>query len=197
VSSPCPVLVLPGWGAGDRSTVGLRSQLRLAGHPTHAWRQGRNDGNLADVMPGLTSRFLDLADRHHTPVALVGWSLGGIYACHLAARFPTKVRLVITLGSPLRSPIAVDVPRGVPLTSIWSRLDRIVPWQRSRVDQGSTAGGHSRSENIEVRATHLTLGFDPLVVGAILDRLALDPDEWRPFQPPAWLRRAYPRPASR
>jgi pimeloyl-ACP methyl ester carboxylesterase len=178
--------VLPGWGAGDLSTVGLRSQLSLAGHSTHPWNQGRNEGQFNEVIVGLSARFLDLVRRHDAPVALVGWSLGGIYACHLATRFPGEVRQIVTLGSPLRSSMGQQPPSRVPLTSIWSRNDRVVPWRRSLLDQ------QTKGENIEVRATHLTLGFDPLVIGAILDRLAQDPDDWRPFRPPRWLRGAYP-----
>ncbi|MGI9615028.1 MAG: esterase/lipase family protein [Acidimicrobiales bacterium] len=182
----CPVLVLPGWGAGDRSTIGLRGQLRLAGHPAHTWQQGTNDGALTEVLPALESRLLDLVDRYRRPVAIVGWSLGGIYACHLGDRYPAQTRQIITLGSPLRSRIAVRPPSDIPLTAIWSRNDRVVSWRRAAIEPGK------RAENIEVRATHITLGFDPLVMGAILDRLAVEPDDWKPFRPPAWLRAAYP-----
>ena len=185
MSDRCPVLVLPGWGGGDRSTIGLRSQLRLAGHPTHRWRQGTNSGNFPDIFPGLATRFLELADRHERPVALVGWSLGGVYACHLADQFGRSVRQVVTLGSPLRS-MGVFPPATIPLTSIWSRNDRVVPWQRASVEPGGVR------ENIEVRSTHLTLGFDPLVIGAVIDRLAQDPADWQPFRPPAMLRGLYP-----
>lgn len=186
MSGRCPVLVLPGWGAGDRSTIALRSQLRLAGHAAHGWQQGTNDGVLAEVLPSLATRFLDLVDRHQRPLAIVGWSLGGIYACHLADQFPAQTRQIVTLGSPLRSPIAVLPSPQTPLTAIWSRHDRVVPWRRAVIEPGE------RAENIEVRASHVTLGFDPLVMGAILDRLAQDPYDWIPFRPPAWLRAAYP-----
>lgn len=187
----CPVLVLPGLGGGDRSTIGLRSQLRLAGHTVHRWRQGMNDGNFSDVFPALATRFVELADRHQQEVAIVGWSLGGIYACHLADQFPALTRQVVTLGSPLRSPLAVQPPNSVPLTSIWSRNDRVVSWRRSVLEPGD------RVENIEVRSTHLTLGFDPLVIGAVIDRLGQDLDDWKPFRPARWLRAGYPPAADR
>lgn len=203
MAARCPVLVLPGLGAGDGSTIAIRTQLRFAGHITHPWNQGRNDANFAEILPALTSRFLDLADRHRGEVAVVGWSLGGIYACHLATSFPALVRQVVTLGSPLRSstdahpsnsepsnsgPSNSGPSSSVPLTSIWTRTDRVVPWRRSAIEPSD------RAENIEVRATHMTLGFDPFVLGAIVDRLAQDPADWRPFRPAPWLRAAYPRP---
>ncbi len=184
-------MVVPGLGGGDRSTIGLRSQLRLAGHSVHRWRQGMNDGNFADVFPTLAGRFVQLAERHEREVAIVGWSLGGIYACHLADQFPTLVRQVVTLGSPLQSPLSVAPPPDVPLTSIWSRNDRVVSWRRSLVEPGE------RIENIEVRSTHLTLGFDPLVIAAVLDRLGQDLDDWKSFRPRPWLRAGYPRQINR
>src|SRR6516165_214322 len=39
-----PVLVLPGFGAGDESTVALRFYLRRLGYWVQGWRLGRNMG---------------------------------------------------------------------------------------------------------------------------------------------------------
>lgn len=39
---PHPVLVLPGLGADDRSTIGIRSFLKQLGHDVHGWGLGRN-----------------------------------------------------------------------------------------------------------------------------------------------------------
>jgi pimeloyl-ACP methyl ester carboxylesterase len=181
-----PVLVLPGFGAGDNSTVALRTSIARMGHPVHRWRQGRNDGPTPEIVEGLSARFRQLAERHGQPVALVGWSLGGVYAWALARRTPELVSQVITLGSPLRGGATPAGPLPVPATSIWSRRDGIVSWQDSVIEEGG------RAENIEVRATHLTLGFDPLVLVAVTDRLGQPDDTWRPFRPPWWLPGAYP-----
>jgi hypothetical protein len=51
-------------------------------------------------------------------------------------------------------------------------------------------------ENIEVRGSHSGLGFNPSVLYAIADRLAQPEDDWRPFVPPLFLRRAYPPPSA-
>jgi pimeloyl-ACP methyl ester carboxylesterase len=185
-----PVLVLPGYGAGDLSTAALRGRIAALGHPVHRWRLGRNDGPTPGIIAGMGSRFDEIASRHGRPVSLVGWSLGGVYAWFLAQQAPDKVAQVITLGSPLRSATAGLGPLGVPATSIWSRADRVVPWRDSRIDAGD------RSENIEVRATHLTLGFDPFVSIAIADRLGHAGDRWRPFRPPWWLAGAFPPPVA-
>jgi pimeloyl-ACP methyl ester carboxylesterase len=148
---------------------------------------GRNEGPTPEVVLGLNARFNELAGRHEGGLVLVGWSLGGIYAWALAAQFPRRVEQVITLGSPLRTSPYGLVRLLVPATSIWSRRDRIVPWSASVIEG-------RRTENIEVRSTHLTLGFDPLVTHAIADRLGQDPDDWQPFKPPWWLPGAYPDP---
>jgi pimeloyl-ACP methyl ester carboxylesterase len=93
-----PVLVLPGWLAGDVSTRTLRWFLRRRGYHVHGWRLGRNVGATEEIVHGLGSRFHALRRRHDRPISIVGWSLGGIYARELARRFPDDVRQVITLG---------------------------------------------------------------------------------------------------
>ncbi len=179
--------MLPGFGASDLSTVPLRRQLRLLGHPVHGWQLGRNEGPTPDTIEGLGARVRQLTDRYDRPIALVGWSLGGVYAWNIARRDPDRVRLVVTLGSPLGYTESGSSPLPVPLTSIWSRNDRIVRWPSPVIEEGH------RRENIEVRATHLTLGFDPFVLAAIADRLVQRGDDWKPFRPPRWLDAAYPR----
>ena len=182
-----PVMVLPGLGGSDRSTVAIRSQLSALGHPVHGWGLGRNEGPSEGLAIDLSARLTDLSERYEAPLALVGWSLGGAFAVALAGRQPGRVALVVTMGSPLSRVPAVEVP-GIPLTSIWSRNDRVVPWTASRI-----ASGRLR-ENVEVRSLHLTLGFDPAVLGVVADRAAQPIDGWRPFRPPAWARRAFPDP---
>lgn len=96
-----PVLVLPGLGGGDFSTVGLRTVLRGLGYQAHGWRLGRNVGPTAQAVSGIRDRLKELADRSGTGVSLIGLSLGGNYARQLARRTPKAVRQVITLGSPI------------------------------------------------------------------------------------------------
>jgi pimeloyl-ACP methyl ester carboxylesterase len=181
------VLVLPGLGGGDGSTQVLRSSLAAQGFRAHRWKLGRNMGPSPELAAGLRSRFFDLVELDDEPIALVGWSLGGVYAHHLAEFAPHQVRSVITLGSPLRR----SGPRAslrVPTTSIYSRNDRVVNWQASLIDDRV-----DRHENIEVRSLHLTLGFDPAVLYAVSDRLRRPPDKWVPFTPPPLLSSAFPK----
>nr|MBA2282375.1 hypothetical protein [Acidimicrobiia bacterium] len=212
-----PVLVLPGFTAGDRSTVALRSTVRGWGYWVHGWRLGLNLGPTPDRVAGVEARLLEVHARHQRPITLVGWSLGGIYARELARAHPDKVRQVISLGSPFRisphdrsalSPLvdrlfgkelmeearATWVPEGdrpavpVPTTAIYSRTDGVVRWHLCIDDEGP------QRENIEVRGSHSGLGWNPAVLFALADRLAQPEGDWRPFHPPAPLRRWFPRP---
>jgi pimeloyl-ACP methyl ester carboxylesterase len=209
-----PVLVLPGLGATDVSTRGLRRMLRRLGYHVHGWRLGRNVGPTERAVTGMRDRLDGLRDRYGQSVSLIGWSLGGIYARNLARESPDAVRQVITLGSPLRLartdqsrahwlysryshlhvtdgslPLEHEmVPLRVPSTSIYSRFDGIVAWQAC-LDVPSP-----RSENIAVIGSHLGLGHNPAVLWAVADRLAQPAGEWAAFRAPALLRAAYPRP---
>jgi pimeloyl-ACP methyl ester carboxylesterase len=212
-----PVLILPGFLAGDPSTSPLRSVLRSQGYWAHGWQLGRNLGPTPDVIDGLSERLRSLHARHGRPVSLVGWSLGGIYARRLARQSPDMVRQVITLGSPFRiaesggrSAVSGlyerlqpshavglehvmrgdnEVPPEVPVTAIYTRTDGIVRWWQCIESVGE------RRENIEVRGSHSGLGFNPAVIYAVSDRLAQSADRWRPFRPPPGSGVLFPSPA--
>lgn len=183
------VLVLPGMGTADRSTIAIRSTLASQGYRVHRWKLGRNRPS-PELQSALRSRFFDVAEQYDGPIALVGWSLGGLYAHRLTEFAPNLVRSVITLGSPLNDGTRLpSLP--VPTTSIYSRNDRVVSWSKSLVDDRKP-----RHENIEVRSTHMTLGIDPAVMLVISDRLRKDPDRWKPFQTPSLMGAVFPRPGS-
>jgi hypothetical protein len=97
-----PVLVLPGFGAGDHSTVPMRWAIRGQGYWVHAWRLGANVGPTRKVVDGLRTRIEELRARHDRTITIIGWSLGGIIARELARQSPEHFRRVITLGSPYR-----------------------------------------------------------------------------------------------
>jgi pimeloyl-ACP methyl ester carboxylesterase len=194
-----PVIVYPGLGASDISTAPLRRLLQDRGYTPHGWHQGRNLGPRGDTVEACLSQLEELARLHGAPVSLVGWSLGGLYAREVAKARPDLARCVITLGSPFSGhPNATNawrlyrafnghaphederyqqlrVPPPVPTTSIFSRSDGIVAWHCSLNEPGPLA------ENIEVPASHIGLGVNPLALYAILDRLAQDPADWHPF----------------
>jgi len=193
------VLVLPGLAANDLTTLPMRTFLRDRGYAALPWEQGLNLGPRPGVLEALRDRVRALHAIDQSPISLVGWSLGGVYARELAKEVPESVRCVITLGSPFAGPpqatnawwlfervsghpqpdaamqAALREAPPVPTTSIYSRTDGIVAWQCSLNPRGPLA------ENIEVHASHIGLGLNPLAMMAIADRLAQDPARWRPF----------------
>ncbi len=216
-----PVLVLPGLLAGDSSTTILRSYLSLLGYKTYKWHLGRNVGPTAAVRAGLADTIARVSRRNRATVSVIGWSLGGIYARELAHSHPEQVRQVITLASPYRlrhpdqsrahgafvryshlhtvdpdSTEAVSalshrrsaLPVPVPSSSFYSRTDGIVSWQHCIEPQSDTA------ENVRTFTSHLGIGFDPHVLWAVADRLALPEGEMTPFAPPRLLAPLFPTP---
>lgn len=196
-----PVLLLPGFMASDFSTRPLRGFLRDLGYSAHRWTLGRNLGPQGDLEKRMSARLAELFDRHGRKVSLVGWSLGGVYARVLANRHPEQVRCVISLGSPIngdaestnsarlfefvtRERIEDIAPERlaevrrtppVPTTSVFSRTDGITAWQASIEIEGPLA------ESVEVPGSHLGLGFNPLVLCVVADRLAQPEGAWKPF----------------
>ena len=193
------VLVLPGLAANDLTTLPMRTFLKDRGYEALPWEQGLNLGPRAGVLDALRARVRELQRTGGRQVSLVGWSLGGVYARELAKEMPELVRCVITLGSPFAGPpqatnawwlfervsghpepdaemqAALRLAPPVPTTSIYSRTDGIVAWQCSLNPPGPLA------ENIEVHASHIGLGLNPLAMVAIADRLAQDPAHWQRF----------------
>ena len=212
-----PVLVIPGLGAGDVSTAALRRYLSLLGYSAYGWGLGTNIGPTAKISQGTPARLRAIHQDEGRAVTVIGWSLGGILARRLAREMPEMVRQVITLGSPIRirthdhshgrrlyemfegrhvEQFAMPLEEGLdplpmPTTSIYSRLDGIVSWHAC-LDVET-----DRSENIEVRAAHLGLGYQAAALYAVADRLAQPVGHWEPFVPPPWARRSYPPPAER
>ena len=194
-----PVLVFPGLGAGDITTVVIRRFLGDLGYPAYAWEQGLNFGPRPGVLEACIEQIRQLRALYGRPVSLVGWSLGGVYARELAKMMPGDVRQVITLGSPFtgshkatnawrvyqlvsgekevdeaRFAALKETPR-VPTTSIYSRTDGVVAWQCS-VEQETAF-----SENIEVIASHVGMGMNPTALYAIADRLSQSEGAWKRF----------------
>ncbi|MDY0106021.1 MAG: alpha/beta hydrolase [Giesbergeria sp.] len=194
------VLVFPGLGTPDLSTLALRRFLRRHGYQAHGWKQGLNLGPRAGVLDGCRERIHQLHREYGGQISLIGWSLGGIYAREMAKEMPDKVRSVITLGTPFAGhPKATNAwrfynlvsgqqshdedllaevrkPPPVPTTSIYSKTDGIVAWQCS-----INPARHAHTENIEVHASHIGMAMNPLALYAIADRLRQDPAHWKRF----------------
>ena len=212
------MLVLPGFTASDDSTRPLRRLLRDKGYSIHGWGLGANVGPHPHVIDGLHRRLTELADRYGTPVSVVGWSLGGIYARELARddpelesaswshwRVPYRFRTgdrghtseLYAAVAPQHDPFPGRAtaeedrpPLPVPSTSIYTRSDGIVRWQACVEPIGPSR------ENIEVPGTHNGLGFNVAALYAVADRLNQPPGTWEPFVAPLSLRAMFPPPSS-
>src|SRR5688572_24630167 len=97
-----PVLVLPGMGVGDWTTGRLRRYLRARGFDARGWGLGRHHPDVPATLDRMLPRLEALALERGRPVALVGWSLGGVVARELARLRPDLVSRVVTLGAPVR-----------------------------------------------------------------------------------------------
>jgi len=209
------IKVLPGFLATNNSTAPMRRLLRQLGYDAHGWDSGRNvlvDNALIGRLEAQLRRLNDASGRK---VSLIGWSLGGVLARELAKLHPDRVRLVISLGSPISNdrghtnarrlfellngkepePLrdggfrGLDEAPPVPTTSILTRTDGVVHWRGSVQKPTLTP-----SENIEVYASHLGLGVNPSVMIAIADRLAQKEGDWAPFKPSPTRRWMFPGP---
>jgi hypothetical protein len=190
------VLTIPGFLADDSSTSLMRGVLESRGYRAEPWRLGRNLGPTSGVRGGLRRQLDELCDTTGRRVSVVGWSLGGLLARELARCYPDQVRQVVTMGSPLRltarhdpsvstvgylydslrplhtnfldrvTPEMAQADLPVPLTSIYTRSDGVVPWRSCLVPPGPN------SENVEVAASHCGMGFSYPALSVLLDRLA-------------------------
>jgi len=200
-----PVLVLPGLAASDVSTIPMRRFLKNRGYQPYRWEQGRNLGLREHVLETMLAKVDDIFETHQRKLSIVGWSLGGIFARELAKLRPTKIRFVISMGSPhsgnprashaahfyecvsghavdnppLNSTLSTAPP--APSTSIYSKTDGIVAWQNCHQRKPASKEKAKYTENISVDGSHCGLGVNPSVLYVIADRLAQDEDSWKPF----------------
>lgn len=186
-----PVLLLPGFAAGDTSMWLLRNFLRGLGWPAEGWGLGINRGDAESLLPRVIAVTERIAERTGKPVHLIGWSMGGFLAREIARDRPDLAARVITMGTPViggpkytaiasifrRRGYDLDAleamcesrasrPIQAPITAIYSRRDGVVAWQAC-LDHGSP-----NVEHVEVESTHTGLGFDARVWMIVADRLA-------------------------
>ena len=187
-----PVVVLPGFSAGDASTAPLRLFLGLLGHDVRGWGLGTNGGDVPALLPRVIAETERCAVATGARVRLVGWSLGGYLAREVARERPDLVERVVTLGSPIvggpkytaaarayqRLGVDLDAleaeiaareatPLQTPVTAIYSKRDGVVAWQAC-IDRHN-----ANVEHIEVSCSHVGLGFHADVYALIAQRLAM------------------------
>ena len=204
-----PVIFFPGFVASDFSTRPMRGLLKDLGYSTYGWGLGRNlvfNERREDQMRDLLKSVYEKEGRK---VSLVGWSLGGVFVREIAKANPELVRSVITLGSPISGDLdhsnarriytaingkaddkmekrlaKLRTPPPVPTTSIYTKTDGIVAWRGSLQEEGPI------SENVQVPASHVGLGVNPLVMYVLADRLAQNEGKWQPFEPKGFVQKS-------
>ena len=170
-----PVMVIPGILSSDSATALLRRTLDASGYRAHASELGFLTGIKAATLVRAVDRLAAVAAAEQRKVALVGWSLGGLYARVLAQRHPELVELVMTLGTPFSGdrrannawrlyeaindhkvdapPVPDDpaVKPPVPTIALWSRKDGVIAPASARGQP------HERDAEVEVPFHHFAL----------------------------------------
>jgi triacylglycerol lipase len=102
-----PVMLIPGFLAGDGSLGTMTHWLRAAGYRTRRAGIRSNVACSAAACARLEARLEGLAEHAGQKVAIVGQSRGGVFARALAVRRPDLVAGIVTLGSPTMSMLKV------------------------------------------------------------------------------------------
>lgn len=180
-------MVLPGFLANDRTTLGLQRALARAGYRVTGWGLGLNKGVREDTLDQILGRMEQFGGGQ--PIVLLGWSLGGIYAREAAKRRPELVTKVISMGSPFSGdrrsnnvwrlyewvaghpvdnpPIEaiLEEKPPVPTLALWSRRDGIVCVRSARGEPNES------DAQVELGCTHMGFAVSgrayPQIIGAI------------------------------
>ena len=180
------LMVIPGFLANDRTTLGLQRALAKAGYRVVGWGMGLNKGVTEDIVDRIAARIERFGAGEK--VILVGWSLGGLYARVVAQERPDLVEKVVTLGSPfsgdrrrnnnvwrlyelvaghpVNSPPIDRNPETkppVPTLAIWSRRDGIV------APAGARGEPRQRDAELEVDCSHMGFGVSGRAYPKIVD----------------------------
>ena len=105
-----PVLLVPGFMAGDASLTVMRQWLRRRGHRVAMSGMRANVDCAERTLDRLERQLSRLAVSSGRRVAVIGQSRGGALARALAVREPDNVCALVTLGSPVRDSLAVSRP---------------------------------------------------------------------------------------
>jgi pimeloyl-ACP methyl ester carboxylesterase len=176
------VMVIPGFLGDDRGNGPLIRFLRRLGYTASGWGQGRNLGTQSFDEDKLREAMEPLIEAGNGKVALIGHSLGGIYAREIARGEPDQIAQVITLGSPFgagrenashanrlyerlnpqpdarRMDDSLSLPPPVPTTAIYTKADGVVNWRTSL-----QSGDNHNVHNIEVLGSHIGLNLNAAV----------------------------------
>lgn len=101
-----PVLLVPGFLAGDWTLKQMSRDLRQRGFRTYRSSIHANVNCVLNSAALVEARLEAIAERRGSKVNIVGHSLGGMIARGLAVRRPDLVAGIVTMGSPMLAPAA-------------------------------------------------------------------------------------------
>lgn len=187
--NPGPVMILPGFGAHPARMSRLADALEAAGHTAYDWGLGVNFGPTPENFAFLLGRVTRITRAEGRPVALVGWSLGGLFAREIAKARPGAVARVITMGTPFSGdPRANNVWRAyqvvtghavdeppiagnfaakppVPTIALWSPRDGVI------APRAACGWPGERDRAVALRCSHLGFAGSPEAIAAVLQEL--------------------------
>ena len=190
-----PVVAIPGMLTGDLAIRFLRRSLAASGFDARESGIGFHAVATPDSVTLVQATVVRAAQETGEKVALVGWSLGGLYARVIAQRIPHHVSAVMTLGSPFSGdphannawrlyellsghpvtepPFAerFDAKPPVPTVAVWSRRDGVISEENAR------GLPYESDLQVEVEVGHLQLATNAAcvrrvitVLGEVLDQ---------------------------
>jgi pimeloyl-ACP methyl ester carboxylesterase len=122
-----PVLLVPGFMAGDASLAMLRGWLRRRGSRTLSAGMRLNIDCAERTVGRLEVHLRNLAEDTGRRAVVIGQSRGGELARALAVRNPGAVGTLVMLGSPVLEPLSVGRPVLTALRSVARLGDLGVP----------------------------------------------------------------------
>ena len=102
-----PVLLIPGFLAGDQSLVTMRDWIRRMDYRPSLSGITVNIRYSEFLVEGITARLAEHVEQFGRKAAIVGHSRGGLLAKVIGDRNPDLVDQVVALGSPLGNPYDV------------------------------------------------------------------------------------------
>jgi len=103
-----PVMLIPGFMAGDNSLRVMRHWLRRRGHSVALSGMRVNVDCAEEIVQRLAAQLESFVAERGGPVVLIGQSRGGALARSLAVRHPELVCGLVMLGSPVCDGLAVS-----------------------------------------------------------------------------------------
>lgn len=190
---PQTLLLLPGFATHPLRMRYFARQIESAGHKAKRWGLGMNWGASEDRFTRLERRLLEIHARKQQKIALVGWSLGGLFARELAKRHPYAVSKVVTMGTPFSGslrgnnvwrayqaiaghsvdelPIETNLAEKPPVETValWSPRDGVISPRCACGRPGE------RDRAIALRCSHMDFIFSAEAIEAVLAELDAPP----------------------